>query len=217
VAVVAVGLLIGATIDMRSVSAPPDAEPYHARVREAQKLLPNTIGDWVGEDRPADKDAVKMLRPNVLMTRQYTNVVTGRRATLLLVQVGDARDLMHHYPPVCYVNQGWKQVESEPKHWKVDDYDIRGVEYQFAKSSFDGTAAMYVSDFMIMPDGRFMPDMDSIYAQAADLNRRFYGAAQIQVIPDATVSPSEREAIVRTLVSGNRAIVDAIRSAGANQ
>ncbi len=211
VSLLSLGLLAGAAVDMQSLAAPNDAGPYHERIRESRKQIPERVGDWIGEDAPLPPAAAKMLRPNVHFCKNFKNVVTGRRATILLVQCGDARDLLSHYPPICYVAQGYRKMSGKPKDWQVGDLTIKGMEYEFEFRTFQKSESMHVANFMIMPDGRTQRDMDSVEAQASDLQKRFYGAAQVQVITDVNYPPQERDEIFKELVSGYRTIIDTIR------
>jgi hypothetical protein len=210
--VLSVGLLGGVVVDMRSLSAPDDAGPYHARVREAQASMPAKIADWTGEETALPPAAMKMLRPNVAVCKQYKNMLTGRRAMFLLVQVADARDLLSHYPPVCYAVQGYRNVKAKQKDWQVGDLEVQGMEYEFEFRTFEKSESKHIANFMIMPDGTIQRDMEAIEAQASDLRKRFYGAAQVQIVVDTNYPAEEREQIFRDLVGGNRQVIDAIRS-----
>lgn len=211
VAGLALALLGGAAADRLSLRPPTDAGPYHERVREAVKLLPKRIGDWMGREIEQPTAAVRLLRPNVILCREYQNYVTLRRATFLVVQCSDARDLVGHYPPVCYPNQGWRVMSKEPGDWDVDGTVVRGTIYQFRQPG-GAMQTTVVRNFMVLPDGRFERDMDAVDAASQNVERRFYGAAQVQVIVDASVPAEERDEIFGTLVAGNWPVIEAIRS-----
>src|SRR5688572_8658902 len=87
--------------------APAETEPYHAAVRAAVAAIPQVSGNWVGKDVPVPDAAVQMLHPNVIFSRRYQNLSTNETVAVLLVHVRDARDVLGHYPPVCYPGQGW--------------------------------------------------------------------------------------------------------------
>ena len=216
VAAIAVALLGGATADRFSVRPPADASPYHARVRDAVKLLPMRIGDWVGKEAPPAQAAVALLRPNVILCREYESMSSEvrRTVTFLLVQCPDARDLTGHYPPICYPNQGWKLLGAEEKDWAVSGGTIRGTKYRFLRPS--GGTPVIVRNFMILPDGRFERNMGAVDKASQNVERRFYGAGQVQVSMDESIPPSERDEIFETLVAGNWPVIEAIRS-GAKQ
>src|SRR5688572_20380188 len=76
-----------------TVRTPPDVAQYHRRVREARASVPSHIGGWVGSDVPVPAQAVRMLDPNLLVSRRYVNVENGQSAGLLLVHCADAHDM----------------------------------------------------------------------------------------------------------------------------
>ena len=80
----ACALLLGAiafsgTIDAREI---PGAEAYHERVRAAATAIPYRVGPWVGVDVDTTKEAVKLLKPNIIVQRLYRDPSTGRSFTM---------------------------------------------------------------------------------------------------------------------------------------
>lgn len=207
-------VLLLAMMGLGNLSRPDaaDAEPYHARVREAAEAIPHQIGDWIGRDVEPPREAVELLRPNVLVSRIYEHAVTGRSVTLLLVHCKDARDMAGHYPPNCYPAHGWVVQDSRPRDWQVGGVTIRGTEYRLSYRRATGTDRMIVDNFMIMPDGSFLREMEGVYNAAADYRAHFFGAGQMQLVMDATIPASERDAIFNELVGANMAVIDALRS-----
>src|SRR3954447_13582158 len=86
-------LLGGIAWTRRSMTPPPESAPYHDAVRAAAAAAPTRIGTWVGKDVPIPNEAVKVLRPNVVISRHFTDVVSGESVTFLLVHCTDIRDL----------------------------------------------------------------------------------------------------------------------------
>lgn len=209
VSAMALLFLGGAAVDRKvNMVAPEDTAPYQARIRDAYAQLPMRVGNWIGEETPVPQSAVALLHPNVIISRRYTNFVTGRAAGFLLTQCADARDMAGHFPPICYPNQGWILQRSEGRHWNVGDLPIDGMEYHFLRSP-DSPAGIVVRNFMILPDGTIAPDMDSV-RQSTSVRRRFYGAGQVQVICDAGVPPEDQEEIFTSLVKGHLPVITAI-------
>jgi hypothetical protein len=209
---VALALLAGMAVARATRPAPADVAPYHERVRVAVDSMPFRIGDWVGTDVKVPESAVQLLQPNVMLNRQYRNVETGRVVTLLLVHCRDARDLAGHYPPVCYPAHGWTQDSSEPHDWTIGDLVIPGTEYRFSFKRPTETRRVTVADFMVLPGGPILRDMKGVRRVADDYTQHFLGAAQIQLLMDATIPVEERDAIVCELVAGVRPAIDAIRA-----
>lgn len=195
-------------------TAPPGTENYHQRIAAAADALPRQFDSWVSQDSPVPVAAIAMLHPNVILCRKFINNTTGQQATLLLVQCRDARDLLGHYPPVCYKSSGYTPVSSSPKDWQVDDLRLQGMLYEFSSTRPEQMNALLVCNFMLLPSGQTCRDMDGVYATARDPRKRFLGAAQVQVLVNPGLSETERDAIVQTLVHANRSVIDAILSGG---
>lgn len=201
--------LVGAAADRAAnMVAPEDTAPYQARVREAYAQLPMRMGDWVGEDTPVPQAAITLLRPNVILSRRYTNFVTGRTASVLLTQCADARDMAGHYPPICYPNQGWILQGRELHQWSVDNLMIDGTTYRFLRSP-QSPAGIAVRNFMMLPDGSTAADMDAV-RKSTSVRRRFYGAGQVQVICDAGVPEQEQDEIFASLVRGHVPLINTV-------
>lgn len=189
-----------------------DALPYHRRVADAAGTIPQRIGDWVGTDVEAPREAIKLLNPNVLRSKRYINDATNETATLLFVHCKDAGDMAGHYPARCYPTQGWLQVEREPKDWHIAGLTIQGSEYVFSLLRPEGAIRMVVDNFIIMPDGRTLRDIAGVYEAAADYKTHFYGAGQVQMLTDARMSASRRDEVFHELVGANMTFVEAVRS-----
>src|SRR6185295_13858053 len=119
-------------------------------------------------------------RPNVMLSRKYLNVTNGSDVQSLLVQCSDARDMLAHYPPICYPSRGWVLSAAVPREWQVGDLAVQGIEYRFSMEGLDRAQTLVVDNFMVMPDGRFMRDMKAVEDAAADVRTRYFGAAQFQ-------------------------------------
>jgi hypothetical protein len=207
-------LLLGGAVAERCTMLPPaEGKSYQRRVREAFESFPTQFGEWVAQDAPVPAEAMRLLRPNSLLSRQYTNVATNERCSVLLVDCTDARDLQCHYPPVCYPGQGWKLIRRDERNREVGGERVIGTDYEFSRSNFESASGIVASSTMILPDGRFMPDMRGVDAAAADVRRRVFGAAQIQIIVDGTMTEAKRERIVQSMYELHKPLLDAIRSA----
>ena len=188
-----------------------DAETYHKQVLEAADLVPIHIGTWLGTEVPLPQSAVTLLHPNLTLSRRYKDIATGRQVTFVLVQCRDSRDLLGHYPPVCYSNHGYTQLSATPKDWQVDDLLVQGKQYEFSAYRFERSTHISVDDFMILPDGQICRDMDGVQRAAKDRRKQFFGAAQVQVVSDGSFSDAERDEITQMLIRANRPVIDKIR------
>ncbi len=162
--------------------------------------VPYSVGEWVGTDAPASPAAVALLRPDVLVQRRYRNLRSGETAEVLFVRCGDARDLLGHYPPVCYPAHGLELLSSAPTEFHAGATTIPGTRYRFAASAGPSRREVVVDDFMVLPGGRFGRDMDDVDLVARDPRRRRLGAGQIQVATDGSMSDRRRDETFAALV-----------------
>ena len=205
-------MLVGVTAERRSYAPPKSAVEYHARVKAASLAVPMQFGSWIGKDIPVSADAAKMLQPNVLINRQYQNTVTGISVGYLLVQSKDARAIQDHFPPVCYMTRGYEREMQVPVQWQCEDMLVNGTEYIFSRFGQIDTGSMVIDNFIIMPDGSFMPNMDAAKGAAGDLHKRFFGAAQFQLVFSRQVSEQDRQDAMQAFLGESRSVLLAIRS-----
>jgi hypothetical protein len=206
-------LLGGAAADRAMFHLPPpDVDAYHANVRRAAAEVPYNVGPWLGTDTPAPTPAVAPLRPTVVVSRDYQDARTGRTASLLIVQCEDARDLLGHYPPVWYEAHGWSRRGAAAAQRRVDGGAIPVTDYTFSASRLDGAADVRIDSFLVLPDGRTYRDLDAVEAASRDDGRRFFGAAQVQVVTDAQWNDSDRDEVFRRLIGAAGPLLRAMRS-----
>jgi hypothetical protein len=206
-------LLSAALADKVVFHLPPvNAPPYHARVHEAANRVPYNIGQWLGTDTPVPPSGVALLRPNVILSRQYQDMRTGRTGALLIVHCEDARDLLGHYPPVCYVAHGWSKSDAVAADRHVDGETFPLMQYTFKSKLLERPVELRIDNFMVLPDGQLCRDMDGVEISAQEYRRKFFGAAQVQVITDASWNESDRHDLFRQLVAAAKPLLDEIRS-----
>jgi hypothetical protein len=191
---------------------PDDARPYHQNAKTAIDAFPWVIGYWTGSDEPVPEAAVKLLKPNALLSRRYTNHPTDGRgaqwANLLITQCADSRDMTGHYPPSCYPNNGEPpSADRRPFHLFVGGIWIDGFEYQFKARRGQGCVTKSVYNFFIVPGRGIVPDITGVRAAAIDYQRRYFGAAQFQVVMDADQPIDVRDAVFTTLIGSDAGII----------
>ncbi len=211
VLLLAIGLLAAMAVASLHRASPADAEPYHAAVREAIALVPFEVGDWVGTDVPAPQAATKLLKPNAMFTREFVNTKTGRKVTLLVVHCRDARDLVGHYPKVCYPAHGWQKNWAEKRQWPVGEQVIPGMEYAFSIRTTSTISAIRVRNFFVVRGDDIHRDMDGVRKAEEDRQRRFYGAAQIQLVTDGEMSDEQRNNVFSQLVGQSVPVIETLR------
>jgi hypothetical protein len=220
-----VGLLVGIFAEQRTHLKPQDVEPYHARAKAAVDQVPYFIGTWSGQDDEVPVAAQKLLRPNAILNRRFVDSTPGadgrttyRYASLLIVQCRDSRDMVGHYPPICYRAHGLSIDEKScgPRDWTVNGKTIPGYEYHFTEVLAGRSTRTTVYNFLIVPGRGIVRDMKGVEQAAEDYQQRYYGAAQFQVVfqseGSAERSREERDAIFATLMGPNIQLLETLTS-----
>ncbi|MFM9995267.1 MAG: exosortase-associated EpsI family protein [Phycisphaerales bacterium] len=202
-------LLLGIALERLTFLTPEDAGLYHATVGTAMDAVPNRFGPWEGTDIKVPEAAQQLLRPNRIISRQYRRADPPAAATLILIQCGDTRDLIGHYPPVCYPANGWTPEGESDVEVEVAGEPTPLRRYQFRRSSLGRDSSLVVYSFFVIPGRGRVRGMDAVGAAASDYSRRHFGAAQIQVVLGEALSEAEEVDRVGVLLS---AAADAIRA-----
>ncbi len=204
VSVVMLGLL---TRELSAREMPQDAAVHHSKVVEVSKTSPTLIGgEWKGGDVEVPDYAREILQPNVMLHRRYKNLRTGKTVSFLMVQCKDARDMVFHYPPICYKYAGWEKVGAKVEWFEIEGEEVEATEYRF-KMGFPSEQEIVIWNVMILPDGTLSPAMDSVHGVANDPKRRFYGAGQLQLIFDSDMRLARRREIFEQFVLANEKLI----------
>jgi hypothetical protein len=226
------GLLAGIGWEKSTHVKPQDARAYHARVKAAIAAMNYTIGDgnsgmWFGQNIDQPKAAVELLRPNIILSRRYTNTsdqdkFRTRICDVLIVQCWNSRDMVGHYPENCYHNTGETLVEKRPRKWQIGERQIIGTEYIFERYSRGQPLRRCVYNFLVVPgEGPLrgiVPDIKAVNKAAEDYQWRHFGAAQFQFVFQANEvdSREERDRIFKTLMGSNMGVFDALENVNVN-
>jgi hypothetical protein len=99
--------------------------------------VPQTIGDWQGEDLPVDEITRKTAGAIGYVSRRYTNTVSGKQVVLWLI-VGHSRDIVRHQPTACYPSSGFRQMGSQVMHYiDIDEGPEGSKEAAFYTAKFE--------------------------------------------------------------------------------
>lgn len=190
-------LMLTRPFDVRSV---PGTDEYFAEIRTHVQSVPYKIGPWLGRDVEVSVAAVKLLKPNIIVQRQYTNQDTGRTVQLLIVHCGDTRDMRGHYPPVCYPAHGWTQRSVKPTSVRVQGAMLPARLYEFSSVINGLERRMTVFNLFIVPrrDQQFFADMDGLERASQDVIGAGLGAAQIQIVSTGDEMDLASDAVVET-------------------
>ena len=203
-----VALLVGMAAEAAAHRVvPADADAYHAAAKRAVDSIPTRIGSFTARVEDTPREAVALLKPNVIRCLKYADsdpAVTRRGdrwASLLVDQCRDARDMSGHWPPNCYVNGGQELTSAVPRDWVVGGLTITGTEYGFRQATATSSTRTAVYNFLIVPGRPILRDMPDLWKTTGDYRRRFYGAAQFQVVMDGDLPQHERDDIFTTLMT----------------
>jgi hypothetical protein len=193
---------------------PANVQNYHTQIRAAATQVPSHIGPWIGKDVPVLARALNLLSPNVMISRNYTNVQNGQALGFLAEHCSDAHDMVGLYPLRCYPADGWDLQSSRPLDWQVGDRTMVGMEYTFvmpAPSAGETAHTITIENFLLRPNGHVLRDMDSLTASILGAQGQASGAGQLQLyFNDCTLTPEQRQAIFQDFMTAYRPLVDAI-------
>lgn len=182
----------------------PQVQGYFASVAGAIDEIPYQIGPWLGVDTVVTPAATELLKPNKLVQRRYTNTETGEWFELLVVHCGDVRDMIGHYPPVCYPAHGWTIGGETDEPIELGGEALPSGVYNMTRQNGLARDAIVVTDFFVLPSGHG----PSVGAKLAIIQKagRFFerarmGAAQVQVITPGEMPAARRREIVEKAVS----------------
>ncbi len=195
---------------------PEGADDYHARIRELGEKMPKKLvtaeGEWLAMDSKPTMEAVQLLKPNVMLSRSFRNTATNQRFTFMVVQCGLTRDMLGHYPPICYKGNGFALKDKKARNEKFDDgrVNIDYMLYFFEKPYENTTLKLDIYNFIMVPDGRSIRTNEDLKDYSRDYVRKFFGAGQIQVLFDNMSNvrtPEERDEIFRQVINANLPLI----------
>lgn len=212
-----IALLAGITVEKSRQATAATADPYHARARVSVEDIPRFIEGWSGTDVPLPPEAVKLLKPNAILSRRYEDAGSAglrreRWASLLVVQCKESRDMVGHYPKNCYPSSGWIEMSSQPFDGSVGGVTIPATEYHFSRTQQGRTIRQCVYNFLIVPNSGIVPDIKGVEQAAEDYQQRYFGAAQFQVIVSSDLPREEREEIYRMLVGASLQAIKTLKA-----
>jgi hypothetical protein len=213
-----------------------DIEKFHQTARKELESISTKIqsGDnwWYGDDIKVPQSAVDLLNPNEIISRNYVEVLkdgssssSARSAQLLIVQCRDARDMEGHYPPRCYPAQGWTLLSSTVRDWELPDrltsqgtvkgMKIAGMEYEFSQTIGVETNQEIVYNFFLIPGStQTLRDINAVYKVGEDYQRRYFGAAEVQLLLASDLSQARRDEVLVQLLGPYVDVLRFLQSGG---
>lgn len=189
-------------------------EARKMQIAEAMAEVPLFIGRWVGtDDKNIPQAAQQLLKPTGLLNRRYTSPGVAW-VHVLVVHCNDARDMMGHYPPICYPSAGWLQM---PLPTNSDHtLTVQGQAFPVREYAFRGYLnggredSIRIFNAFILPDGTVTQSIDDMNDQAERLSVAVQGVAQVQVITPARVPFAEARSAAEEILSGMTVLFDAL-------
>jgi len=203
---VTIALLVGMSWALPThVVNSEQAQARKAEIAGTMEQVPYIIDGWIGEDAPVPPEAQKLLRPNAMLSRTYSQPGRGR-VHVLVVHCGDARDMIGHYPPICYPSAGWRRVpvtERDFAELEALGERLPVRQYQFRRMGETGMETrIRIFNGFVLPDGTVTPDIDDINEQSERLAVSVQGVAQLQVIVNAAMPLEEATTSAGEVLSG---------------
>jgi hypothetical protein len=198
-----------------TMRAPVGVAQYDQLIQASAEKVPANLGIWFGRDEKVPNQAVSTLRPNVLISRTFTNIENNLHAGVLLVHCADAHHMVGHYPLRCYPLQGWQLQASEARRWMAGDLPLDGMEYRFTRPAEVPGApdeSIVVANCLFRPNGKVLRDMDALSKSIVGAAGPMLGAGQLQIYFDSTIPRQQRDEAVARLANGYRPVLDAILS-----
>lgn len=125
-AVLLLGGWLGQTLLERHVTA---AGPLpELPLAQPLAMLPLTLGDWHGQDRPIDDP--KLLIGDERLSRTYTHQARGQQVSLWIVYSKEGEDRGHH-PEVCMAVAGRAEDTTERAELPVPGHPAPVQQYRF--------------------------------------------------------------------------------------
>ena len=185
---------------------------YHAKVKQLVEQIPYKIGPWIGKDVAAPPAAVKILKPNALLQRRFTNPATGQTFSLLVVHCGDVRDMQGHWPPICYPAHGWELTETQQTALAVPGSMIPASEYDFRRVVDGFEQTMNVIGFFVVPEGdaEIVSSYNALTSASKQRTRAGLGAAQIQLVSGSDLNEAQRHEISQEFVQAIEPLIQVI-------
>lgn len=189
-----------------------EAQHHHQRVADAIDAVPEQIDQWRGEQSTPPQPAVRMLRPNRILSRVYTRPGSNQAVQLLIVHCRDVRDMIAYHPPVRYPARGWTQTRDQPKQYNAGGVSIPATTYGFEQSLPTLARSVAISTVLIRPDGTFHRTMADMRRMPEDNRLHLYGAGQVQLIFRDPVSEPQRRRIVERFLRACLPVFEAMEA-----
>lgn len=211
--VASLALLIGILAFGRINNGPREgAQPYFERVAAAIDAIPYRVDSWFGVNLPYTDVEVEMLRPNKLLQRTYQDPRTGQKISLSIVHCTEVRDMLGHYPPVCYPAHGWELESNELEHIDLKGRPQPARVYTFGRINRGTRESIRIISFFVTPGSAdVLTEMDGLSAASKQTAGVGLGAAQIQILMPPGQSAATNDEMLSKLLQVVEPVISAIQ------
>lgn len=206
--------ILSAMLGVNSVRGPrkDDLRAYLDNVRDVIERTPYQIGEWSGKDIEPPPAAQRLLKPNKILQRRYTDASSGRSINLLIVHCADVRDMLGHYPPVCYPAHGWAPMSADDDGVQIDGSTYPARRYAFRRSAQGAEQSISILGFFVVPDSKTQivstnEDLDTIGQLGPAVG---LGSGQVQIVADERMPEAERRQAERQIMRAIEPVIRAI-------
>ena len=190
------------------------AELRKEQIAQAVASAPFFIGPWIGQDTPVLREAQELLRPNAILSRTYQRP-GGVNLHLLMVHCSDARDMIGHYPPICYPSSGWvpapAPASGQDIQIAIGEIYLPMRTYLFRRVQEHGAEEVVrVFSAFILPDGTMTRGIADINRQSERLAVSVRGVAQLQIVSDIDLDQEQAQEGTAELLAGMPELLKAL-------
>lgn len=178
----------------------------HTReVAAALAAVPLKLGNWIGSEVPVPTEAAEILQTNAILSREYAEIGGTRAVTLAVIHCADLRDMVGHYPPVCYPANGWSLQQGEEPAATVrlaGGSSLSLQRYLFVRADRQGDLRMMtILNGFLLPDGTSTTSMRELTDRSERRAASSLGAVQFQLVFRGDIAMPAATEVAKDLLS----------------
>ena len=191
------------------------AVAHQKAVALAVEQTPYRIGQWVGRDMAVPPAAIRLLRPNAILSRRFQRIGGGLTVDVLLVHCTDARDMRGHFPPICYPFAGWQAMP--PKNGRESELMVAGQPipvriYEFHRvEGGNRETRIRICNTFILPDGTVTTEIAQINRLTERLALAATGIAQLQIVSHHDIDEERTARAAGEILTGMPELLTTLR------
>ena len=195
-----------------NLARPEGLDDYYEAIREVVKAVPYRIAGWDSTEVDPTPAAQDLLRPNIIIQREYREPDGARRVWLLIVHCGEVRDMYGHYPPNCYPAHGWLDRGEFDREIETQAFRVPARDYYFEMTADGGSAQLRATDLFVLPSqGQTVHrNIEALTAASRSPTASGQGSAQIQIVTTYEFSEEEWSALLAEFMTSLHDVLETI-------